>query len=185
MRRFSLETSKTELQLHQMREYIPSKELSLCANGDRSLTTHSYHNLQGIDMGLGHLDYMIGVEAMLPEDRRVCVVVVTELKKIYDVVLRSPGAGSIGYILCFPTQDSSAFASLVKRRVPQALVILAHYCVVLDVLNTRWWMHGWPARVMTDIVATLPQQWAQWVEWPVQSILVKPHSPISTDGLLI
>ncbi|WPH00739.1 Hypothetical protein R9X50_00356900 [Acrodontium crateriforme] len=145
----------------------------------------AYHSLEGIDMGLGHLDYMIGVEAMLPEDRRVCVAVTTELKRLYDGVFRSPGAGSIAYILCFPTQDSPAFASLIKRRVPQALVILAHYCVVLDVLNTRWWMHGWPARVMTDIVSSLPAQWTQWIDWAVQSILIKPHCPISSDGLLI
>ena len=138
-----------------------------------------------MDFGLGHLDFMITIDAMIPDDRRVCVTVLNELKKLYDGALRRPGGGSVAFILCFPTQDSSAFSTLIKRRVPQALIILAYYCVLLDVLNTRWWMHGWPARVMADIVATLPEQWAHWIEWPVQSVLVRPHPPVASDGLLI
>jgi len=76
-------------------------------------------------------------------------------------------------ILCFPKQESAAFAQLIKRRVPQAMVILAYYCVLLDVLNSRWWIRGWSTRVLRDVVGSLDEQWRQWIEWPVESVLMK------------
>lgn len=145
----------------------------------------SYTLPEGMDFGLNHLDYMIGVDAMLPDDRRKCALVLAELKQVYDTVLRAQGNCSIAQILVFPKQDSAAFSQLVKRRVPQALIILAHYCVLLDVLDTRWWIHGWSSRVLRDILGTLEEQWRTWIEWPVQSVLLKERAPSGPADLLI
>jgi hypothetical protein len=144
---------------------------------------------EGMDFGLNHLDYMLGVEAMLADDRRACAMILAELKQIYDNLLRQQqGATSVASILCFPKQDSGPYSQLIKRRVPQALVILAYYCVLLDVLDTRWWIQGWSARVLRDIVGTLPEQWQSWIEWPVSSVLLKPRagsSPTEQLGLMV
>jgi hypothetical protein len=126
-----------------------------------------------MDFGLNHLDYMIGVEPMLPDDRRTCALILTELKGIYSTVLPTNGTCSVASILCFPKQDSGNFAQLVKRRLPQALIILAYYCVLLDILDNRWWIHGWSKRVLQDVLGSLDEQWRHWIEWPVQTVLLK------------
>jgi len=136
-----------------------------------------YHVPEGIDFGVGHLDFMLGVEAMMLDDRRTCALALAELKPIYDNVLRTQGHSTVGTIVCWPRQDSTAFANLVKRRLPQALVILAYYCVLLDVLDSRWWVHGWAARVLRDILGSVGVHWRRWVEWPVQSVLSKELQP--------
>lgn len=120
---------------------------------------------------------MLTVEPMVPDEQRMCSLILAELKQIYDMVLHAQGTCSIASILSFPKQDSASFAQLIKRRVPQALIILAHYCVLLDVLDDRWWIHGWAARVMRDILGSLDEPWRQWIEWPVQSVLVKNRRP--------
>lgn len=146
-----------------------------------------------MDFGINHLDFMLGVDAMLPEDRRVCVLVLTELKSVYDSVRNSTGTSassqagaccSVATILCFPKQDSSPFASLIRRRVPQALVILAYYCVLLDLLNDRWWIHGWAQRVLGDVLATLDEQWKTWVDWPCEVVLWRGRATDQTAMLV-
>ncbi|KAK4901600.1 hypothetical protein LTR27_001372 [Elasticomyces elasticus] len=143
-----------------------------------TLPPGGYTAPDGMDFGLNHLDYMLGVDAMLLDDRRVCSLILAELKQIYDSVLRQQGQTSVASILCFPKMDSAPFSQLIKRRVPQALVVLAYYCVLLDVLDSRWWIRGWSARVLRDIMGTLPEQWQSWIEWPVQSVLLKNQAPI-------
>jgi hypothetical protein len=138
-----------------------------------------------MDFGLNHLDYMLGVDPMLPDDRRVCALILAELKQIYDSVLQHQGQCSIASILCFPKQDSAPFSAMIKRRVPQALVILAYYCVLLDVLDNRWWIHGWSSRVLQDVLGSLPDQWQTWVEWPTQSVLLKERPSPTPVGLLL
>lgn len=120
---------------------------------------------------------MLTADIMMPDDSRICSVVVTELKQIYDIVLRAQTPASMSSILCFPKQDSAAFSQLVKRRLPQALVVLAYYCVLLDVLQERWWIRGWATRVLRDILGSLDEPWRQWIEWPVQSVLMKDRRP--------
>ena len=137
---------------------------------------YSYALPDGMDFGLSHLDFMLGVDAMLPDDRRTCALILAELKAIYDNVLTSQGTCSVASILCFPKQDSGNFAQLIKRRLPQALIILAYYCVLLDILDTRWWINGWSTRVLRDVLGSLDEQWRHWIEWPVQSVLIK-HPP--------
>lgn len=126
-----------------------------------------------MDFGLGHLDFMLGVNVMLPDDRRTCSLVLVELKQLYDGAVQSPAACSVASIVCFPRHDSTSFAQLIKRRVPQALVILAYYSVLLDILDAKWWMHGWATRVLRDVLGELDEQWRHWIEWPVQAVLLK------------
>lgn len=136
---------------------------------------------EGMDFGLNHLDYMLGVDAMMPDDRATCALILAELKQMYDIVLKQQGQSSIASILMFPKQDSAPFSALIKQRAPQALVILAYYCVLLDVLDSRWWIHGWGGRVIRDIMGAVDEQWQTWIEWPVQSVLLK-QAPTVTLG---
>lgn len=153
-----------------------------------TLPPERYTLPEGMDFGLNHLDFMIGIDVMLPDDRKTCVLILAEMKQVYDTVLRQQGQCSVASILCFPKQDSAPFSQLIKRRVPQALVILAHYCVLLDVLDTRWWIHGWAGRVLRDVISTLDEQWQTWIEWPVSSVLLRerpPPGPSASLGLLV
>ncbi|TKA42469.1 hypothetical protein B0A54_06919 [Friedmanniomyces endolithicus] len=140
-----------------------------------TLPPEAYTPPEGMDFGLNHLDYMLNVEAIMLDDRRVCALILAELKQIYYSVLRQQGQTSVASILCFPKMESAPFSLLIKRRVPQALVVLAYYCVLLDVLDSRWWIQGWAARVLRDILGALPEHWQTWIQWPVQSILSKPQ----------
>lgn len=128
---------------------------------------------QSANYALGHMDFMLASDMISMEDNQICSMILAELKGIYDVVLRTQGPCSMSSILCFPKQDPAAFSQLIKRRVPQALVLLAFYCVLLDVLDSRWWISGWASRVLRDVLSSLEEPWRQWIEWPVQSVLMR------------
>jgi hypothetical protein len=129
---------------------------------------------EGMDFGLNHLDFMIGMHNMIPEERRTCVLVLTELKQLYEQMLSSQASCGMSMVMCFPKQDPSLFSKLLKRRLPQALIILAYYAVLLDLLDSRWWISGWGRRVLSDVVGDLGDEWKSWIDWPMQAILMKP-----------
>ncbi|KJX94527.1 hypothetical protein TI39_contig4181g00002 [Zymoseptoria brevis] len=108
--------------------------------------------------GLIHLDFLLDSHPMQPGERRTCVTVLAELKVLYDSLLPIRRSCSVASILCFPKQGSGQFASLVKRRVPQALILLAHYCVLLDVLDDKWWFRGWARRLLQDVQDSLNER---------------------------
>lgn len=128
-----------------------------------------------MDFGLNHLDYMIGLEAMDVDERRACVLILNELKVAYSNVLQGREECGVAAILCFPKRDPTSFGLCLHKRLPQALIILGYYCVLLDVLDGRWWIHGWASKVMNEIVESLDQKWQHWIEWPMQSVLAKDY----------
>lgn len=128
---------------------------------------------EGMDFGLNHLDFMIGIHNMVPEERRTCVLVLAELKQLYDQMLSSQASCGMSMVMCFPKQDPTHFSLLLKRRLPQALIILAYYTVLLDLLDNRWWISGWGRRVLSDVVGNLGDEWKSWIDWPVQTVLMK------------
>ncbi|GIK02076.1 hypothetical protein Aspvir_006119 [Aspergillus viridinutans] len=57
------------------------------------------------------------------------------------------------------------FIDLVHERHPFALVILAHYAVVLHFMRSRWWMGEWGTRIIQQIGRLLDFQWQQSISW--------------------
>lgn len=139
---------------------------------------------EGMEFGLNHLDFMIGMHDMPFQERQTCLVILSELKQLYAQVLNSQGRCGMSTIMCFPKHDPSHFSTLLKRRHPQALVILAYYTVLLDLLDSRWWVNGWSRRVLGDVVCSLGDEWKSWVEWPIQTVLMKQASQASLSPVI-
>ncbi|KAJ5721405.1 uncharacterized protein N7483_009339 [Penicillium malachiteum] len=69
---------------------------------------------------------------------------------------------------CFRIPDR--FSVLVAARKPFALVILAHYAVVLHHLRDSWWMGDWGIRIFNKIVETLNCEWHESLSWPADAM---------------
>ncbi|EAW08520.1 uncharacterized protein ACLA_032550 [Aspergillus clavatus NRRL 1] len=63
----------------------------------------------------------------------------------------------------------STFLDLVRERRPFALVILAHYAVILHFMRSRWWIGEWGSPVIQQIGQHLDSQWQQSISWVVDA----------------
>ncbi|CRG83666.1 hypothetical protein PISL3812_01021 [Talaromyces islandicus] len=62
------------------------------------------------------------------------------------------------------------FISNLRDRRPMALILLAHYCILLHKMDDFWWMKGWPRRLLHSIYTTLDPSWKDAIRWPVELI---------------
>ncbi|KAF9884995.1 hypothetical protein FE257_000818 [Aspergillus nanangensis] len=60
------------------------------------------------------------------------------------------------------------FFWLVRGRDPVALVILAHYSVILHRLRDRWWVSSWGQRVLMGILDILSADWKPSIDWALK-----------------
>lgn len=63
------------------------------------------------------------------------------------------------------------FMDLLREREPFALVMLAHYGVLLAYLKDRWFFGEWSVRVAKAVWAILDDQWRPLVRWAMREIL--------------
>lgn len=61
------------------------------------------------------------------------------------------------------------FIELVKTRQPFALVILAHFAVIMHSLRGHWWMGDWGMKVLEDIGQSLDVEWRESISWAIDA----------------
>lgn len=83
--------------------------------------------------------------------------------------------GAIGW----PAFVDKAYVSLVKQRHPAALVVLAHYGVVLHSLDHTWWLRGVGAKLIQAIAIIMRllnmEEWQDLLQWPLEQVGQMEH----------
>lgn len=84
-------------------------------------------------------------------------------------------------ILAWMDDISDEFVRCMKNRQTVALLILAHYAVLLKKLQFLWYMRGWGDRILVDVTGTLDKGYKNWLHWPRQEISRLERRRISTS----
>lgn len=76
-------------------------------------------------------------------------------------------------VYIWPAQVSYEYLDLLKDRDPVALIFLAHYCILLKPLESRWYMNGFTKRLLSRISDQLDPEWRQWIQWPLDETQIQ------------
>jgi hypothetical protein len=83
----------------------------------------------------------------------------------------------------WPARIPIEFLDLLRAREPAALVLLAHYCVLLGPLDESWYMSGFRKRLLEKIYWQLDESWRCWLDWPFSEAGLTPPGQIPMEGL--
>ena len=95
---------------------------------------------------------------------------------------RPPYECEVSIAFLWPVMIPQEFITMMNEKRPEALVILAHYCVILHHLDDYWWMKGWATHILDNIHRELEEDWLYFIQWPANVISV--DQKILTDGTL-
>ena len=109
--------------------------------------------------GKGREDLVACKEA-LEELRRLCACLHKPVTAVRTQVMIA--------IHVWPGTVSQRFVELMDERRPEALVLLAHYCVLLKKVNSSWWLQGVGERLLMAIDRELGSEWRPWIEWALE-----------------
>ncbi|KAJ0158678.1 hypothetical protein CTA2_11088 [Colletotrichum tanaceti] len=58
----------------------------------------------------------------------------------------------------------------------EAIVIYAHFCIVLERLESQWWLQGWATHLISQAWALLDDGHKAWIQWPMEELGWVPPS---------
>ncbi|OQE42429.1 hypothetical protein PENCOP_c004G05197 [Penicillium coprophilum] len=73
------------------------------------------------------------------------------------------------FAFCWSFHIPAKFLELLQARRPFALVVLAHYTVILHHLRGSWWMGDWGNRILQEIGDLLEFEWRELIGWPIDA----------------
>lgn len=65
---------------------------------------------------------------------------------------------------------------LIYERDPRALIVLAHFCVLLKRIDHIWFLRGLGPGLLGNIWKVLGEEWRPWIQWAMdQPCLEQPE----------
>lgn len=62
------------------------------------------------------------------------------------------------------------YVNMLKEADPVAMILLAHFAILLQTLEAVWFLDGWSSHILQGVHGILEEtsqeQWLQWLEWP-------------------
>lgn len=141
-------------------EEVPNHEL------DNELALHVHH--------LQHVRATVMAE--VPAVRDLYSKVMDDLIRSFQGVYRERKAGSppcefMPFTMGWTFRLSEAMVERLEDREPLALVILAHWAILLRYMNDVWFMRGWDRHIVTGVWACLPPTHHALIAWAEEIIL--------------
>lgn len=82
-----------------------------------------------------------------------------------------------GMALGWPITVSQDYIAFLRSRQQMALVILAHYAVILYDGRDTWWAVGWGSKLIQELDKVVEDEWKSLLVWPMEQIVVqREHS---------
>ncbi|KAK9326114.1 hypothetical protein V1517DRAFT_312762 [Lipomyces orientalis] len=122
------------------------------------------------DEALAALDYLDQVNKV-NRDLDVKEACSTAIRKLRDCFQQfNAKCQSVRIAMAWPIFIPHAYVTLLKSREPMALVILAHYCVILRWVDWSWFLTGWGEKVIREIYQCLDASWRPCIQWPIKIV---------------
>ncbi|RVX71555.1 hypothetical protein B0A52_05127 [Exophiala mesophila] len=96
-------------------------------------------------------------------------------------LLRERGQGTVLASFVWPLGLSPKFLELLGEKQPEAVIILAHYCVLIywsEEQNGQatWFIDGWANYMLETIEETVSGEWLKHLQWP--HAMIKSGKPM-------
>lgn len=67
----------------------------------------------------------------------------------------------------WPIRVSNEYMKLLADGHPGALILLAHYCILLKNVESHWYFEGRATRLLKTICNRLHERWHRYIQWPL------------------
>ncbi|KAF9888626.1 hypothetical protein FE257_008558 [Aspergillus nanangensis] len=144
-------------------EPAPSQDAEVMGPLNEELLRH--HNR--LDEAMVFIKHQIMDESR----RQLYIEAATNLSSTFNEAYRTRGAGRDGISLMAPVigwiyRLPEEFVCLLEEKDSFALIILAHWSILLRYMGTCWLMDAWDRHVISGIRLSLHEDFHQWIEWP-------------------
>lgn len=161
------------LQLRGMRTLLEIQPEILHHEALSPLFEISIRNMAHTNSGIEHLPELREqiLRVGLPEgELKVSLTALNQLSERFDVVTGPSRASQIFpqqvYVWMYQLEDD--YVRLLQEGKPIALVILSYFCILLNTLGSFWWNRGWAEHLLSEIHASLNQEYRIWMQRPME-----------------
>lgn len=131
---------------------------------------HTAHNIEDIDH-ITELFTLCSPSKLGDKERsQACTLAIHALLSTFvqASILKKRGEGSVLVSFVWSVNLPPKFLEMLENKQPEALVILAHYCVLIywGEIQDTWFLTGWAKYMLDTIKEFTTDEWQEHLSWP-------------------
>lgn len=129
------------------------------------------HNLELRFPQLGLLQDLVERHCESQEQKQACLQAIETLFASIAFMMDNVGhSQQMKYIWGWGNEVDAIFLDMCSARHAVALVILAHYGVLMSLNAGLWHLRSWPSALLKHIETLVDEEWHEALSWPAQMI---------------
>ncbi|KAG8534202.1 uncharacterized protein KY384_001046 [Bacidia gigantensis] len=138
---------------------------------------------QSVDGQLSLLEQLCNDMSSTGEDKAACLEAAYQLRYVYTrIINKETYECDVSLSFLWPVIVPQHYLKMLNEGRSEALIILAHYCTVLDRLDRYWWLKGWASHIVHHIQKELDAAMQHWIQWPISIVTLHPVNLITHSG---
>ncbi|KIN06869.1 hypothetical protein OIDMADRAFT_109808, partial [Oidiodendron maius Zn] len=99
-----------------------------------------------------------------------------KLKKLFSMLDFNAKISKLSVVMTWFLIIPGGYLTMLKEKIPEAMLLVTFYCVLLKRLDHVWWVAGKAENLLRTVVTELENtnEWRRWLQWPVEQIMGKP-----------
>ena len=93
-----------------------------------------------------------------------------ETRRTISMLCFFPSPARLAMAIAWFAEISDAFIQMLTEKVPEALLVVCHYCVAMKMVEGVWWMEGKPENLLGTVMDELGGGWETWTKWPAGKV---------------
>lgn len=135
---------------------------------------------EALESRLDQLYLLCGENSLDSDGQDALKNAIAELRSCYaEFYSKRASRCEVSVAFVWPVVLQSTFITSLQESKPEALVVLAFYCVVLHHLDGYWWMEGRGRYILNTICLSIDKEWLDWVRWP-RAVVETGEKPLRT-----
>lgn len=102
-------------------------------------------------------------------DRHTYTLAINGLKGCFKLVWSKERDN--GMVFSWPISVGQEYIAFLRSHQQMALVILAHYAVILNEIRDTWWVMGWGSKLIQELDQVVEDEWKSLLVWPMEMIV--------------
>lgn len=105
------------------------------------------------------------------EDALICGEALNLLRTLFAMIATpNQTVSTKTLIYTWPAKVCESYISIMTERKPEALLVLAHYCIMLKLIDSFWFMNGCASRLLAQCRKDLSEEWHPYISWPLSVV---------------
>ncbi|RDW58295.1 hypothetical protein BP5796_12225 [Coleophoma crateriformis] len=108
-----------------------------------------------------------------------CREALNDLRRVFAMIATpNQTVSTRTLVYCWLARLSNRFILLMNKQNPEALIVLAHYSVMLNMIDEYWFMKGWGVRLLEQCQSKLCGAQLELISWPLEVLGLQPSGGV-------